>query len=157
MTPTKGEQSQQHDRGALEMFLRFFGKDRKPATLSQRDWTVHPSAAGGQHRPESEAGGGPDGRTGSEVPAGGPHWAARSRNEAGALLLGSNPLKCLKVPREKNPTRWFSLRRSTRPCSGVSAEIDWRFRVRLCSRTRQGTASAQSANCGGRTSTGEPE
>ena len=38
VTPTKGERSQKYDRSALEMFLRFFGKDRRPATLSQRDW-----------------------------------------------------------------------------------------------------------------------
>ena len=38
VTPTKGEHTQRHDKIAMRMFLRFFGKDRDPATLSQRDW-----------------------------------------------------------------------------------------------------------------------
>ncbi|MYA40659.1 MAG: hypothetical protein F4Z31_02730 [Gemmatimonadetes bacterium] len=32
-------------------------------------------------------------------------WAARSRDEQGRLLLDSSPLKGLKPPKEKNPTR----------------------------------------------------
>ena len=38
MTPAKGEGTREYDRAALEMFGRFFGRGRKPATLSQRDW-----------------------------------------------------------------------------------------------------------------------
>ncbi|MDE2872942.1 MAG: hypothetical protein OXQ94_14790, partial [Gemmatimonadota bacterium] len=38
VTPTKGERSRRHDRSSTEMFLRFFGRDREAATLSQRDW-----------------------------------------------------------------------------------------------------------------------
>ena len=34
VTPTKGERSQKYDRGALQMFLRFFGKDRSVARQS---------------------------------------------------------------------------------------------------------------------------
>ena len=33
-----GEYTRQHDRTAMAMFLRFFGRNRDPATLSQRDW-----------------------------------------------------------------------------------------------------------------------
>ncbi|MDE2762558.1 MAG: hypothetical protein OXK74_07195 [Gemmatimonadota bacterium] len=38
VTPTKAETSQRSDRAATKMFLRFFGRDRKPETLSRRDW-----------------------------------------------------------------------------------------------------------------------
>ena len=38
VTPTKAQQSQKYDGATMEMFLRFFGKDRDPATLSKRDW-----------------------------------------------------------------------------------------------------------------------
>ena len=38
VTPTKSERSQERDRVATKMFLEFFGRDRKPTTLSQRDW-----------------------------------------------------------------------------------------------------------------------
>ena len=38
VTPTKGAHSRGHDRAAMRMFLRFFGRSRDPATLSQRDW-----------------------------------------------------------------------------------------------------------------------
>ena len=38
VTPTKSERSRRYDRAAMKMFLRFFGKDRNPATLSKRDW-----------------------------------------------------------------------------------------------------------------------
>ena len=37
VTPTKGERSRERDRVATAMFLRFFGRDRNLATLSQRD------------------------------------------------------------------------------------------------------------------------
>ena len=38
VTPTKAQRSRRYDRAAMKMFLKFFGRDRKPATLSQRDW-----------------------------------------------------------------------------------------------------------------------
>ena len=38
VTPTKGNHTRLHDRAAMAMFLECFGRDRKPGTLSQRDW-----------------------------------------------------------------------------------------------------------------------
>ena len=132
VTPTKGERSQKYDRGALQMFLRFFGQDRRPATLSQRDWDRFIRAR----------------REGKVGPSGLPvsdrtverdlrfllavlNWAARSRNEAGGLLLDSNPLKGLRVPREKNPTRVVLSQAEYEALLRVSGKIDWRFRVAL--------------------------
>ena len=38
VTPTKAKRTRQRDRVLTAMFLRFFGRDRRPETLSQRDW-----------------------------------------------------------------------------------------------------------------------
>ena len=132
VTPTKGEQSQQHDRAALEMFLRFFGKHRKPATLSQRDWDRFIRArragkVGPSRRPVADRTVQRDLRFLLAVL----NWGARSRNEAGGLLLDSNPLNGLRVPREKNPTRVVLSQAEYEALLRVSAEIDWRFRVAL--------------------------
>ena len=106
VTPTKGISSRQHDRTAAKMFLAFRGRRRHPATLSQRDWDRFIRAR----------------RAGSVGPSGRPvsdrmieydlrflisvlNWASRSRDERGRLLLESNPLRGLKMPMEKNPTR----------------------------------------------------
>ena len=114
------------------MFRRFFGEDRKPATLSQRDWDRFIRAR----------------RAGKVGPSGLPvsdrtverdlrfllavlNWGTRSRNEAGGLLLDSNPLKGLRVPREKNPRRVVLSQAEYEALLRVSAKIDWRFRVAL--------------------------
>ena len=106
VTPTKGGHTRQHDRTTMGMFLRFFGRDRDPTTLSQRDWDRFIWAR----------------RAGRIGPSGRPvsdrtveydlklliaifNWAAKSRDERGRLLLDRNPLRGLKTPKEKNPTR----------------------------------------------------
>ena len=124
VTPTKGE------------LLRLFGRNRDPATLSQRDWDRFIRAR----------------RAGRIGPTGLPvsdrtverdlrpllavlDWAARSRNEAGRLLLDSNPLKGLGVPREKNPTRVvLSQAEYEAPCSGCPPRSIDAFAWRSCSR-----------------------
>ncbi len=132
VTPTKGGGTRKYDRAASAMFRRFFGKDRKPATLSQRDWDRFIRARRGGKV-------GPSGRPVSDRTVERDlrfllavlNWATRSRNEAGGLLLESNPLKGLKVPREKNPTRVVLSQAEYDALLRVSAEIDWRFRVAL--------------------------
>ena len=116
----------------MAMFLKFFGKHRKPGTLSQRDWDRFIRAR----------------RAGRVGPSGRPvsdrtieydlkfllavlNWAARSRDEEGRLLLESNPLRGLKTPSRRTRPGCFSPMRSTRPCSRVSLQMDWRFRVAL--------------------------
>ena len=106
VTPTKAETSQRSDRAATRMFLRFFGRGRSPATLSQRDWDrfIRARRAGKV---------GPSGRPVSDRTVESDlkfliavlNWAAKSRDEQGHLLLDSNPLRGLKTPTEKNPTR----------------------------------------------------
>ncbi len=132
VTPTKGWHSRGHDRAAMRMFLRFFGRNRDPATLSQRDWD--------RFIRERRAG-----RTG---PSGKPvsdrtveydlkfliavlNWAAKSRDERGRLLLDRNPLRGLRTPTEKNPTRVVLAEEEYRALLKVSRKVDWRFHVAL--------------------------
>ena len=126
------KRSQKYDRGALRMFLRFFGKDRSPATLSQRDWDrfVRARRAGRVRLgglPVSDRTVERDLRFLLAVL----NWAARSRNEAGGLLLDSNPLKGLRVPRERNPTRVVLSDEEYRALLKVSRRVDWRFHAAL--------------------------
>ena len=132
VTPTKAATSQRSDRAATRMFLQFFGRDRKPSTLSQRDWDRFIRAR----------------RAGRVGPSGKPvsgrtiehdlkfliavfNWAARSKDERGRLLLDRNPLKGLKMPTEKNPTRVVLSEREYQAMLGVSRQVGWRFRVAL--------------------------
>ena len=132
VTPTKRGQSRLHDRAAMRMFLGCFGRDRKPATLSQRDWDRFIRER----------------RAGRVGPSGKPvsdrmieydlkfliavlNWAAKSRDEHGRLLLDSNPLKGLKAPKEKNPVRVVLAEEEYQVLLKVSCQIDWRFRVAL--------------------------
>ena len=132
VTPTKGERTRRRDRVATVMFLGCFGRDRKPATLSQRDWD--------RFIRERRAG-----RAGlSGEPVGNRtiewdltfliavlNWAARSRDDQGRLLLDRNPLKGLRKPREKNPVRVVLNEEEYRALLRVSRQVDWRFQVAL--------------------------
>ena len=132
VTPTKAKRSRRYERAAMAMFLKFFGKHRKPGTLSQRDWDRFIRAR----------------RAGRVGPSGRPvsdrtieydlkfllvvlHWAARSRDEEGRLLLESNPLKGLKTPKQKNPARVLLTDGEYEALLNVSLQMDWRFRVAL--------------------------
>ncbi len=132
VTPTKTRHSRQHDRTAIRMFLGFLGRNRDPATLSQRDWDRFIRAR----------------RAGRVGPSGKPvsdrmveydlrfliavfNWASRSRDEQGRLLIESNPLRGLRTPMEKNPTRVVLTEEEYQALLGVSRKVDWRFRVAL--------------------------
>ncbi len=132
VTPTKAETSQCSDRAATRMFLRFFGRNRDPATLSQRDWDrfIRERRAGRV---------GPSGRPVSDRTV--EHdlkfliavlnWAAKSRDGRGKLLLVANPLRGLKTPTEKNPTRVVLSEEEYQALLGVSRQVDWRFHIAL--------------------------
>ncbi|MDE2762557.1 MAG: site-specific integrase [Gemmatimonadota bacterium] len=132
VTPTKAKTSRLHDRTATKMFLGFLGRQRRPETLSQRDWDrfIRERVAG---------------RVG---PSGNPvsnrmierdlkfllavlNWAAKSRDEHGRLLLKANPLRGLRTPRQKNPTRIVLAEEEYQALLDVSRQVGWRFRVAL--------------------------
>ena len=140
VTPTKGDQSQRHDRAAMTMFLKLYGRNRDPATLSQRDWDRFILAR----------------RAGKIGPSGRPvsdrmiecdlrfliavfNWAAKSRDEQGRPLLVSNPFRGLRIPTEKNPTRVVLSEEEYQALLKVSEEVDWRFRVALVLSARDRT------------------
>ncbi len=132
VTPTKAEASQRADRAATRMFLGFFGRGRKPSTLSRRDWDRFIRArragkVGASGKPVSDATIEHDLKFLIAVF----NWAAKSKDEEGRLLLGSNPLKGLKTPTEKNPTRVVLAEEEYQALLGVSREVDWRFHVAL--------------------------
>ena len=132
VTPTKRGQSRLHDRAATGMFLGCFGRDRKPATLSQRDWDrfIRERRAGRV---------GPSGKPVSDRMIERDlkfliavlNWAAKSRDEQGRLLLEANPLRGLKTPKQKNPARIVLAEEEYQALLRVSRQVDWRFRVAL--------------------------
>ena len=132
LTPAKGAHTRRHDRTSMRMFLRFFGRNRDPATLSQRDWDRFIRER----------------RAGRIGPSGNPvadrtveydlkfliavlNWAAKSRDERGRLLLDRNPLRGLRTPSEKNPTRVVLAEEEYRALLKVARRVDWRFHVAL--------------------------
>ena len=131
-TPTKAYTSRMHDRAATAMFLDFLGRDRRPETLSRRDWDrfIRARRAGRV---------GPSGQPVSDQTIGGDltflmavlNWAARSRDEHGRLLLDRNPLKGLRKPVEKNPVRVVVTDKEYRGLLKVSRRVGWRFHVAL--------------------------
>ena len=132
VTPTKAERSWKYDRAAMTMFLRFFGKHRKAATLSQRDWdrfirARRAGTTGGNRQPAGDRTIQRDLKFLLAVL----NWAARSRDEEGRLLLKSNPLRGLKAPSEKNPRRVILAQAEYEALLRVADEVDWRFRVAL--------------------------
>ncbi|MDE2772999.1 MAG: site-specific integrase [Gemmatimonadota bacterium] len=132
VTPTKAKASQKYDRAAMKMFLEFFGGNRRPDTLSQRDWDrfIRERRAGRAGR-----GGRPAGdrtiQQDLKLLLAVFNWAVKSRDEEGRLLLESNPLSGLKVPREKNPTRVVLTQAEYEALLEISTAVDWRFRVAL--------------------------
>ena len=130
VTPSKTERVRHRDRIATRMFLDFLGRDRRPETLSQRDWDRFIRER----------------RAGRIGPSGKPvsnrtieldlkfllavlNWATKSRDGEGRLLLDSNPLRGLRTPKEKNPARVVLSEEEYQAMLGVSRQVDWRFHV----------------------------
>ena len=114
VTPAKGAHTRQHDRTTMRMFLRFFGRNRDAATLSQRDWD--------RFIRERRVGRiGPSGRPVSD----------RTVEYDLKLLLDRNPLKGLRTPTEKKPTGVVLAEEEYRARPKVSRKVDWRFHLAL--------------------------
>ncbi|WP_420447668.1 tyrosine-type recombinase/integrase [Candidatus Palauibacter sp.] len=130
VTPSKTKRVRHRDRVGTRMFLDFLGRDRRPETLSQRDWDRFIRER----------------RAGRIGPSGKPvsnrtieldlrfliavlNWATKSRDEEGRLLLVSNPLRGLRTPKEKNPSRVVLSEEEYHAMLGVSRQVDWRFHV----------------------------
>ena len=131
VTRTKAERTNEHDKAASEMFLEFLGRDRDPNTLSKRDWDRfiqerRHGRLGLSGRPVSDRTVEKDLRFLLAIL----NWATQSRDEGG-LLLERNPLKGLKPPVEKNPTRVVLTEKEYRTLLDISLDVEWRFHVAL--------------------------
>ncbi len=131
VTPEKGERSRKHDRRTVSMFRTLLGADRDPMSLSQRDWDrfIKRRSSGelGGGRPVSPRTVERDLRLLLAVL----NWAERAKDESGAPLLHRNPLRGLRTPREKNPTRVVLSNEEYEALVAVANGIDWRFHVAL--------------------------
>ena len=131
-SPEKAETTQQHDRAALEMFERYFGRDRQAASLTKRDWNRFIS----------------DRRGGRVAPAGSTTEGVRNRiiqqdlqllkavlNWAvdSGLLPEGNPFvgKRFRLPKEKNPQRVLISEEEYRAVLSVADQVCWRFKGML--------------------------
>ncbi len=132
VVPTKHRRTQHQNRTAMRMFLDFLGRDRRPETLSRRDWDrfIRERRAGRV---------GPSGKPAADrtivcdlkILLAILNWAAKSRDEHGRLLLDRNPLRGLRVPKVKNTTRVVLSDEEYEALLRVSGQVGWRFRVAL--------------------------
>ena len=92
VTPSKGERARRSDKVAMRTFLQFFGGDRDPATLSQRDWDrfIRERRAG-RIGTEREARGRPDDRMGPHLPDRGPQLGRKVQGRARPPTAGQEP------------------------------------------------------------------
>ena len=110
VTPGKRQTSREHDTRCAEMFCRIFGADRKPSTLSRREWDRFISdRRAGRVAPKGVRLGKP---VGARVIAydlaalrAVLNWATMVGDGEGGMLLDRNPLKNLALPRNESPAR----------------------------------------------------
>jgi integrase len=114
-TPSKTTGKQKHDRACAKMFLCAFGANRKPSTLSRREWDRFiAERKAGRIAPKRSR------RTtdGKPRPVGNRviaydlswlqavlNWACRTGDGRGNAFLERNPLRGLPLPRTENPRR----------------------------------------------------
>jgi integrase len=110
VTPGKERTSRSHDARCAELFCRLFGADRKPRTLSRREWDRFiADRRAGRVAPKGIELGKP---VGARIVAydlitlrAVLNWATMVSDGEGGLLLDRNPLKDLPLPRNESPAR----------------------------------------------------
>ena len=127
VSPTKGKVSRAHDKRAMDMFLREFGRDTKPSSLSRREWDRY--VARRSHR-----------KAGAEGSQAGPVRKAASRSAGLTFAAGYSELGnagkrrarfCIARPQStsrttttegRKPKASHPVRRSVRGPPGGSSE-----------------------------------
>lgn len=130
VTPSKSPSKQLHDRACAEMFLRFFGSERKARILNRRNWDAFVRVR----------------RQGAIAPRGSRsqrgvrarqveydlkflvavlNWATSSR------LLEVNPLRGFPYPREESPRRTVASQVQYEALLNVAPSVEWRFELAL--------------------------
>jgi hypothetical protein len=142
VTPTKADNTQRHDRRTMEMFGRYFGRERSVRGLDRRDYDrfIRDRTAGQVGPATRTRSGGVKNRIIEQdlrLLNAIFNWATMATDSRGEMLLERNPFKG-----SRRNTRRYS--RSRRTWTGGST---WRS----CSRTRPDTAPERSQGFGGRT------
>lgn len=136
VTPTKAPNTRKHDRRAMEMFGRYFGRDHAILRLDRRDYDrfVRDRRGGriGPAKRRRESGVGnriieQDLRLLSAIF----NWARMATDDRGELLLERNPFKGFPLPKEKNPRRVVLSHEEYEALLTISRDVDWRFHVAL--------------------------
>ena len=131
---TKGRSKIAHDERTARMLCEFFGASRKASSLNIRDWddfiVARRKGAVGPNprrlRPVRDRQIEYDLKFLLAVL----NWATKARAD-GEPLLDRNPLRGLRLPKEKNPRRPRIEHEQYLRLLGVSPSIDWRFEVAL--------------------------
>lgn len=110
VTPHKGRTAQAHDARCFEMFLRAFGRDRRPAALSRLDWDrfIADRRAGRLAPAKAKPGARVRDRAiqqDLQTLRAVLNWATTAGDGSGGVLLDRNPLAGLTIPREESPRR----------------------------------------------------
>lgn len=132
VTPRKAATSRRYERAAAEMFKAFLGPDREPMTLSLKEWNHFIKS-----RTEGRAGMGGEPVRARAVQRdlrfllGVLNWAVLRGDGHGGTLLERNPLKGLRLPKEKNPQRVVLAKEEYEALLEVADQVDWRFKVAL--------------------------
>jgi integrase len=136
VTSYKSPSKERHDRAAAEMFMRFFGRERRAKTLNIRDW----------NRFIRERRNGKIAPAGRRKPSGVRNrqieydlsflravlnWASSACNRRGEPFLERNPLDGLPLPRELNPRRPLTSKERYRAMLAVAPKVDWRCEIAL--------------------------
>lgn len=110
VTPGKERTSRQYDARCAEMFCRIFGAERRPETLSRREWDRFiADRRAGRVAPKGVELGKP---VGNRIIAydlltlrAVLDWGTMAGDGEGGMLLERNPLKGLPLPRNESPAR----------------------------------------------------
>ena len=139
VTPEKSPGKQGHDRSTAEMFIRFFGPNRKVKALTKWDVTRFKNARHtGQISPKGSIAG--EGVRDRQVEydlrflMAVLNWATQRPVDNEKRLLESNPLRDLKkgdVPREVSPNRPIMFHERYVKMLSVAEDVDWRFELAL--------------------------
>lgn len=135
-TPDKSPREQTHDHRSAEMFLRLFGKTRKPKDLNVRDQEHFiRERSSGRLRPARKKKATPVGNRTVTRGLRWLHtvlnWATVAGNGRGGVLLERNPLKGLPFPKEESPRRPLVTDERYLAMLQVAADVDWRCHVAL--------------------------
>lgn len=136
VTPSKGESTRKHDHRCAEMFLRFFGANRKASTLNRRDWDkfINERRRGVVAPKKAKKGK----AVGSRVIAYDLkwliavfNWATLAGDGKSGMLLDRNPLRGLKVPKKESPKRPIMFQDRYDAMLAVAERVEPRFGLAL--------------------------